>query len=64
MNSEQIAKWNAELKRILNLPDIQERLKQLGSEPVGNSPEVFDKFVRAEHAKYARAIREAGVKVE
>jgi len=59
-----IAKWNAELRRILKLPDIQERLKQLGSEPVGNSPEEFAKFVRAEHAKYARAIREAGVKVE
>jgi len=59
-----IARWNAELKRILKLPDIQERLKQLGSEPVGNSPEEFSKFVRAEHAKYARAIREAGVKVE
>jgi len=59
-----IARWNAELRRILKLPDIQERLKQLGSEPVGNSPEEFSKFVRAEHAKYARAIREAGVKVE
>ena len=59
-----IAKWNAELKRILDLPDIRERLKQLGSEPVGNSPEAFGKFIRAEHAKYARAIREAGVKVE
>ena len=59
-----ITKWNAELKRILGLPDIRERLKQLGSEPVGNSPEEFLKFLRAEHAKYAKAIRDAGVKVE
>ena len=59
-----ITKWNAELKRILGLPDIRERLKQLGSEPVGNSPEEFAKFLRAEHAKYAKAIRDAGVKVE
>ena len=59
-----IAKWNTELKRILNLPDIRERLKQLGSEPVGNSPEAFDQFIRAEHAKYAKAIKAAGIKVE
>ena len=59
-----VAKWNAELKRILDLPDIRERLKQLGSEPVGNSPEEFDRFIRAEHAKYAKAIKDAGIKVE
>jgi hypothetical protein len=31
---------------------------------VGNSPEEFAKFLRAEHAKYAKAIRDAGVRVE
>ena len=59
-----IAKWNAELRRILKLADIQERLRQLGSEAVGNSPEEFDRFARAESAKYARAIRESGTKVD
>jgi hypothetical protein len=34
------------------------------SEGVGNMPEEFDKFVRVESAKYARAIKDAGVKVE
>jgi tripartite-type tricarboxylate transporter receptor subunit TctC len=59
-----IAKVNAELARILKLPDIQERLKVLGSEGVGNSPDEFARFVRAESARYAKAIRDAGVKVE
>jgi tripartite-type tricarboxylate transporter receptor subunit TctC len=59
-----IAKWNSELRRILKLPDIQERLRVLGSEAVGNSPEEFDRFVRAESAKYAKAIRESGTKVD
>jgi hypothetical protein len=31
---------------------------------VGNTPAEFAKFVRAESAKYAKAIRDAGVKVE
>jgi tripartite-type tricarboxylate transporter receptor subunit TctC len=59
-----IARWNAELRRILKLPDIQERLRQLGSEAVGNSPEAFDRFVRAESARYAKAIRESGARVD
>jgi len=59
-----IAKLNREFVRVLKLPDIQERLKVLGSEGIGNTPEEFAKFVRAESAKYAKAIREAGVKVE
>ena len=59
-----IAKWNRELVRILKLPDIEQRLKQLGSEGVGNAPEAFAKFVRAESAKYAKAIRESGTRVE
>ena len=59
-----VTKVNRELVRILGLPDIKERLKALGSEGVGNSPEAFAKFVRAESEKYAKAIRDAGVKVE
>jgi tripartite-type tricarboxylate transporter receptor subunit TctC len=59
-----VARLNRELARILALPDVQERLKQLGSEGVGNNPEEFGRFVAAESAKYAKAIREAGIKVE
>ena len=59
-----IAKWNSELRRILKLPDIQERLRVLGSEAVGNSPEAFDQFVRLESAKYAKAIKESGTRVD
>ncbi len=61
---EIVTKVNRELRRILDLPDVKERLKQLGSEGVGNTPEEFASFVRTESAKYAKAIREAGVKVE
>lgn len=59
-----IDKWNRELARILKLPDISQRLTQLGSEGVGNSPADFAKFVQAESAKYAKAIRESGTTVD
>jgi tripartite-type tricarboxylate transporter receptor subunit TctC len=59
-----VAKLNRELVRILQLADIRDRLKVLGSEGIGNTPEAFAEFVRVESAKYAKAIREAGVRVE
>jgi tripartite-type tricarboxylate transporter receptor subunit TctC len=59
-----VAKVNRELVRILQLADIRDRLKVLGSEGIGNSPEAFANFVRVESAKYAKAIRAAGVRVE
>jgi tripartite-type tricarboxylate transporter receptor subunit TctC len=61
---EIVTKVNRDLVRVLQMHDIKERLKQLGSEGIGNTPEEFGKFVRAESAKYAKAIKDAGVKVE
>ena len=59
-----INKLNAEFVRQLQLPDIRQRLQQLGSEPVGNTTAEFAKFVLAESNKYAAAIKESGAKAE
>jgi len=59
-----INKLNVELVRHLQLADIRQRLQQLGSEPVGNSPAELAKFVQAENRKYAEAIKESGAKAE
>jgi tripartite-type tricarboxylate transporter receptor subunit TctC len=59
-----IMKINKELVREIKLPDVAERLRQLGSEGVGNTPEQFDAFVRAELAKYSKLIKNAGLRVD
>lgn len=59
-----ITQLNRELVRALTLPDILARLQQLGSEPVGNSPAEFARFVQDESRKYAEAIKVSGAKVE
>jgi tripartite-type tricarboxylate transporter receptor subunit TctC len=59
-----VKRLNGELVAILRQPDVQERFKQLSTEPVGNSPEEFDAFVRAELAKYAQVIKQAGIKLD
>jgi tripartite-type tricarboxylate transporter receptor subunit TctC len=46
------------------MSDIREKLRQLGSEGVGNTPDEFARFVRAEAEKYSKLIREAGIRVE
>jgi len=59
-----VLKLNRELVRAVSLPDVAEKLRQLGCDGVGNTPEQLDAFVRAELAKYQRLIRTAGIKVE
>jgi len=64
VSKEIVDKVNRELLRILELAEVRERMKQLGSEGAGTTPSELDRFVRAENAKYAKAIRDAGIKVE
>jgi tripartite-type tricarboxylate transporter receptor subunit TctC len=46
---------------IVRSPEIVERLAAMGNEPVGSSPEEFDKHIREEIPKWAKVIREAGI---
>lgn len=61
---EIVARLNREIVRILNQPDMQERLRQLGSDPVGNSRSEFAAFIKSEHAKWAGVIRQAKIQVD
>jgi tripartite-type tricarboxylate transporter receptor subunit TctC len=53
-----------ETAKALAQPDMKERLATMGAEPVGNSPEEFRVFVKAEIAKWAKVVKAAGLKVE
>jgi tripartite-type tricarboxylate transporter receptor subunit TctC len=55
---------HAEVVRILKLPDVAERIAAQGGEIVGNTPAEFAAFIAAESAKYAKIIREAGIRSE
>jgi tripartite-type tricarboxylate transporter receptor subunit TctC len=50
--------------KALAQPDLKERLATLGAEGVGSSPDEFKAFVQAEIRKWARVVKEAGLKVE
>jgi len=59
-----VRKLNTELVRILNLPEVKERLIGLGAEPVGDTPEEFAAFIRAEAAKWGKVIKALNLKIE
>ena len=62
--AEIVTRLNAEIVRILKLPEIHERLLGLGADPVGNTQQAFAAFVKSEHGKWARVIKEAGIRAE
>jgi tripartite-type tricarboxylate transporter receptor subunit TctC len=57
-----IGKINADVLRVIRSPELVERLKAEGSDPVGNSPEQYSAFLRDEITKWAKVIQFAGVK--
>ncbi|MBL8381548.1 MAG: tripartite tricarboxylate transporter substrate binding protein [Burkholderiales bacterium] len=64
MPADVTARIQREIARIVRLPDVAERLTQLGAIAVANTPEEFAAFTRAEHAKYGRLVKDAGMQPE
>jgi tripartite-type tricarboxylate transporter receptor subunit TctC len=59
-----VKRLNTEIVKIINAPDVQRKLIDLGAEPVGNSAEEFAAFVKAEGAKWADVVKKSGAKVD
>jgi tripartite-type tricarboxylate transporter receptor subunit TctC len=62
--AEVIAKWNAEVTRILASAEMRERLAGQGAEAAPTTPAEFSRFIAAELAKYARIVKASGAKVD
>ena len=59
-----VEKLNAELVRILALPDVKERLGAEAYELPADTPDQFAMLIKAELGKWAKVVRETGVKPE
>jgi tripartite-type tricarboxylate transporter receptor subunit TctC len=59
-----VARWNADVTRILNSPDVRARLVADGAEPAPNTPEQFAQMIASELTKYARIVKISGAKVD
>jgi tripartite-type tricarboxylate transporter receptor subunit TctC len=61
---EIVKRLNTEIVKIINMPDVQAKLIDLGAEPVGNSSEDFTVFVKAEVVKWGEVVKKSGAKVD
>ena len=59
-----VARLNAEVKRVVNLPEVRAKLLAIGAEPVTSTPEQLDAFVKAEFSQWGQLIKKLGVKAE
>ena len=62
--AEIVAQLNAPLVRALAEPDVVEKFRSYDFIPMPGTPEQFEAFLRSESARYAKVIREAGIKSE
>ena len=59
-----IARVHSEAAKVLRMPEIVERLSSQGAEPVGNTPDEFTAFVRAEIDKWANVVKTARMRAD
>jgi tripartite-type tricarboxylate transporter receptor subunit TctC len=59
-----VMKLNVETIRVMQAPDIRKRLVNEGAKFTPMSPDEFGTFVKAEMAKWARVVKEAGIRVD
>ncbi len=61
---ELIARLNSELHKALASPDLKERLAKAGVDPLLSTPEHFAEYIKSETVRYAKVVKDAGIKVE
>ena len=61
---EVIAKLNAEYAKAVSDNSVRQKLLDAGIEPVTSTPEELSAYIKSETAKWAKVIKDAGIKVE
>jgi tripartite-type tricarboxylate transporter receptor subunit TctC len=59
-----VQKLNADMMKVLQQKDVQDRFEQLGIEPLGGTPQQFAATIKADTAKWAEVVKGAGIQIE
>ena len=59
-----VSRLSSEVDRILRKPEVIERFKGLGAEPVGGTPDQLAQFIVAETRKWQQVVKASGAKVD
>ena len=61
---DEIQVYNAEIAKVLAMPDVRESFAKQATEPAGGTPEQFEAFMREESARWGAVVKQAGIKPE
>jgi len=59
-----IDQLNAEVTKVLAMPEVKTTLFNQGLDPAPGTPEQFGAYIKSERAKWAKVIKESGAKPE
>lgn len=63
-NKAIVDQLNRELVRALAIPQVKDQLLSMSTEPVGDKPEEFARFIRSEYEKWGKVIKAANIKIQ
>ncbi len=58
------SKLQADVAKVIALPEVKQRLTQIGFDPIGTGGDQFATYIRDEMAKYEKIIKDAKIKVD
>ena len=64
MPAAMVKRMNEDINKVLQMPDVIEKFEQYGAEDGGGTPEKFADFIQTESVKWAKVVKDAGVKAE
>ena len=61
---DDLGTMNADITRVLAMPDVRERLLGMGSTPVGGTSEEFGAYVKQEIARWGKVVRDSNTRLD
>jgi tripartite-type tricarboxylate transporter receptor subunit TctC len=60
-----LSRLRAEIRKVLEMPDVKEKMNSAGGlDPYITTPEEFQALIRRDYAKYARVVKDVGIKLD
>lgn len=59
-----VARLNAEVNKVLNMPEVREKIRGEGGDTLGGTPEQFASMIKSEHVRWGKVVKESGARID